>query len=136
MPTVNMNCEWDQCDPATHSQLRALKSWGKQGKNHIIWDYNDAMNVKYRTDEAIFLKTSMSIDHYRAGFDVPFPLLPNGVATHATPAELRAAEQRGRHVLLSFMGVCQTQSHRPLMNIQLSSSEHQQAGACPLPRRA
>eukprot|EP00967_Tisochrysis_lutea_P026582 scaffold30687_cov31-Tisochrysis_lutea.AAC.2 len=48
----------------------------------------------------------MNIDHYRPGFDVPFPLLPNGVATHATPDELRASEGR-RHLLLSFKGVCQ-----------------------------
>eukprot|EP00966_Prymnesium_polylepis_P063492 1472795-Prymnesium_polylepis.1 len=36
LPTVNINCQWDQCDPATHSLLRALPSWGT-GANHIIW---------------------------------------------------------------------------------------------------
>jgi hypothetical protein len=51
----------------------------------------------------------MNIDHYRPGFDVPFPLLPNGVATHATPAELQAAEAN-RHLLLSFKGVCQVRT--------------------------
>ena len=55
VPTVNVNCEWDQCDPATHAKLRALPSWtsegGGQGRNHLIWDYNDAQNLKYRTDE-------------------------------------------------------------------------------------
>ena len=74
-------------------------------------DYNDAANVKYRTDRALFIKTSMNIDHYRAGFDVPFPLLPNGVATHVTPQELQAARGR-RHILLSFKGVCQSTSMR------------------------
>ena len=92
--------------------MRALKSWGGSGHNHLIWDYNDAENLKYRTDEALYIKTSMNIDHYRDGFDVPFPLLPNGVASHVTPAELQAAQQKGRHVLLSFMGVCQSTSHR------------------------
>jgi len=77
----------------------------------MIWDYNDAVNVKYRTDRALFIKTSMNIDHYRSGFDVPFPLLPNGVATHATPQELAAAKGN-RHVLLSFKGVCQSHSQR------------------------
>ena len=57
------------------------------------------------------MKTSMNIDHYRAGFDVPFPLLPNGVATHVTRDELSAAQGK-RHVLLSFKGVCQSQSQR------------------------
>lgn len=37
LPTVNMNCEWDQCDPSTHALLRALPSWGDGGRNHIIW---------------------------------------------------------------------------------------------------
>ena len=53
----------------------------------------------------------MNIDHYRPGFDVPFPLLPNGVATHVTPSELAAAQGR-RHILLSFKGVCQAASNR------------------------
>ena len=57
------------------------------------------------------MKTSMNIDHYRSGFDIPFPLLPNGVATHVTPKELQAAEGR-RHILLSFKGVCQAASLR------------------------
>ena len=74
-------------------------------------DYNDAQNVKYRTDRALFMKTSMNIDHYRPGFDVPFPLLPNGVASHVTSAELSAAHDK-RHLLLSFKGVCQSQSKR------------------------
>lgn len=68
--------------------------------------------VKYRTDDALFMKTAMSIDHYRRGFDVPFPLLPNGEASRVTPAELQAAEGR-RTVLVSFKGVCQQQSTRP-----------------------
>lgn len=55
VPTVNVNCEWDQCDPATHQLLRALPSWGEGGgglgRNHLIWDFNDAQDVKYRTDE-------------------------------------------------------------------------------------
>ena len=58
------------------------------------------------------MQTSMNIDHYRSGFDIPFPLLPNGVASHVTPAELAAAEGK-RHVLLSFKGVCQPKSNRP-----------------------
>lgn len=36
LPTVNMNCQWDQCDPETHSLLLALPSW-LHGRNHIIW---------------------------------------------------------------------------------------------------
>ena len=24
IPTLNINCEWDQCDPSTHLRLRAL----------------------------------------------------------------------------------------------------------------
>ena len=115
LPTVNINCEWDQCDPSTHMRLRALPSWGAAGRNHLIWDYNDAKNVKYRTDDAIFMKTAMSIDHYRRGFDVPMPLLPNGVATRATAAELAAAAGR-RHLLLSFKGVCQPSSARPALS--------------------
>ena len=94
VPTVNVNCEWDTCDPATHAMLRALPSWGAPsgtkgtppgtswgspsgakgsppgvglGRNHLIWDYNDAKNLKYRADEAFFVKTSMSIDEYRPG---------------------------------------------------------------------
>jgi hypothetical protein len=51
IPSVNVNCEWDQCDPATHQMLRALPSWGGFGRNHLIWDFNDAQDVKYRTDE-------------------------------------------------------------------------------------
>jgi len=53
----------------------------------------------------------MSIDHYRAGFDVPFPLLPNGIATRINPTEILAARGR-RHILLSFKGVCQPSSQR------------------------
>ena len=101
IPTVNINCEWDICDPSTHSQLRAMRSWNQTGRNHIIWDYIDAFRVKYKTDDALFMKTSMKLSEYRPGFDVPFPLLPNGVATHATPAELRAAAGK-RRLLLSF----------------------------------
>ena len=108
---MNISCEWDQCDPSTHMRLRALPSWGAAGRNHLIWDYNDA-NVKYRTDDAIFMKTAMSIDHYRR-VDVPMPLLPNGVATRATAAELAAAA--GRRHLLSFKGVCQPSSARPAL---------------------
>ena len=48
-PTVNINCEWDQCDPSTHAKLSALASWKGQGRNHIIWDFNDGQDVKYRT---------------------------------------------------------------------------------------
>lgn len=110
-PTVNINCEWDTCDPSTHMQLKNLGSWHGRGRNHLIWDYNDAKNLKFRTDEALYIKTSMSIDDYRPGFDVPFPLLPNGVASHVTPDELRAAEGK-RHLLLSFKGTCQSKSHR------------------------
>ena len=40
---------------------------------------------------------------YRPGFDVSFPLLPNGVATTVTPAELKAAEPK-RDLLVSFKG--------------------------------
>ena len=113
LPTVNINCEWDTCDPSTHMQLRALKTWGGKGRNHIIWDYNDARRVKYRTDDALYIKTSMSLDDYRPGFDVPVPLLPNGVASHVTPAELLAASAAGkRHLLLSFKGTCQAASLR------------------------
>ena len=101
VPTVNLNCEWDQCDPATHGLLRGLPTWGGTGRNHVIWDYNDAGRLKYRTDDALFLKTSMTIDDYRRGFDVPFPLLPNGAASHVTPEELRAAAGR-RSLLFSF----------------------------------
>lgn len=111
-PTVNINCDWDVCDPATHADLRRLGSWGDRGRNHIIWDYSDARQLKYRTDDALFVKTSMSIDDYRPGFDVPFPLLPNGVATRVTPEELTAAASR-RHILLSFKGTCQGSSLRP-----------------------
>jgi hypothetical protein len=53
----------------------------------------------------------MSIDHYRPGFDVPFPLLPKGVATHATQTELQAADGN-RHLLLSFKGVCHVRPPR------------------------
>ena len=41
IPTVNINCEWDVCDPATHTKLRAMPSWRGHGHNHIIWDYID-----------------------------------------------------------------------------------------------
>ena len=113
LPTVNINCEWDTCDPSTHMQLRALKTWGGKGRNHLIWDYNDARRVRYRTDDALYVKTSMHLDDYRPGFDVPFPLLPNGVASHVSPAELRAASTPGkRHLLLSFKGTCQAASLR------------------------
>ena len=47
----------------------------------------------------------------RPGFDIPFPLLPNGVASHATAAELLAAAGK-RHLLLSFKGTCQAASLR------------------------
>ena len=109
LPTVNMNCEWEICDPATASMLRAELSWGGSGRNNLIWDYNDNGRVPFETDEAMHLKTSMSIDEYRRGFDVPFPLLPNGEASHATPEELRAARGR-RELLASFKGVCTSRS--------------------------
>ena len=48
IPTVNINCEWDVCDPATHSRLRAMPSWAGNGRNHLIWDYIDHEHVKYR----------------------------------------------------------------------------------------
>ena len=37
LPTVNINCEWDECDPATSPLLRKLPSWRGSGMNHIIW---------------------------------------------------------------------------------------------------
>ena len=46
VPTVNINCEWDVCDPNTHSMLRAMPSWNRTGHNHVIWDYIDAANIK------------------------------------------------------------------------------------------
>jgi len=112
LPTVNINCEWDTCDPSTHMRLRALPSWHGSGRNHLIWDFNDGAKLKYRTDEAFSVKTSMSVDDYRPGFDVSFPLLPNGVATHVGRAELRAARGK-RTLLLSFKGTCQGSSLRP-----------------------
>lgn len=114
VPTVNLNCEWDVCDPATHSQLAAMRSWNRTGHNHVIWDYIDGPKVKYPTDEALFMKTSMRLSDYRPGFDVPFPLLPNGEASHVTPAELEAARGR-RTVLASFKGVCQAKTQRPAL---------------------
>ena len=71
-----------------------------------------ARRLKCPTHATLWLKTSMSIDDYRPGLDVPFPLLPNGVASHATPEELAAAAGR-RHLLLSFKGTCQASSLRP-----------------------
>eukprot|EP00966_Prymnesium_polylepis_P097665 2261980-Prymnesium_polylepis.2 len=65
----------------------------------------DLVNIPYRIDKALLIKTSMSIDHYRPNFDVPFPLLPNGVATRLTPTELHAAQDQ-RHILLGFKGDC------------------------------
>ena len=73
----------------------------------------------------------MNIDHYRSGFDVPFPLLPNGVATRVAPAELQAAQGR-RHLLLSFKGDCSGPSRSALkalhngkeVVIACSESEH------------
>jgi len=112
LPTRNINCEWDVCDPNNHAMLRALPSWNHTGHNHLIWDYVDNQHVKYRTDSALFLKTSMKLSEYRPGFDLPFPLLPNGEAAHVTPAELAAAATR-RTRLASFKGVCQPNSKRP-----------------------
>lgn len=65
LPTVNVNCEWDVCDPATHALLRAMPSWNRTGHNHLIWDYIDAEKVKYRIDKALLLKTSMRLADYR-----------------------------------------------------------------------
>jgi hypothetical protein len=48
------------------------------------------------------------------GFDLPFPLLPNGEASRVTPSELQASWSR-RTVLASFKGVCQAKSRRPLL---------------------
>ena len=115
IPTVNLNCEWDVCDPSTHTMLRGMASWNHSGRNHIIWDYIDGPHIKYRTDDAVFLKTSMRLSEYRPGFDVPFPLLPNGEASHVTPAELSAAVGR-RTILASFKGVCQQSSRRPALS--------------------
>ena len=114
IPTVNINCEWDVCDPATHAKLRAMPSWRRSGRNHIIWDYIDHHSIKYRTDDALFMKTSMRLSEYRPGFDLPVPLLPNGEASHVTPAELAAARSR-RTLLASFKGVCQASSRRPAL---------------------
>ena len=113
VPTVNLNCEWDVCDPATHPARRDAKL-EQDGHNHVIWDYIDGPKVKYPTDEALFMKTSMRLSDYRPGFDVPFPLLPNGEASHVTPAELEAARGR-RTVLASFKGVCQAKTQRPAL---------------------
>ena len=112
VPTVNINCEWDVCDPATHQMLRSMPSWNTTGRNHVIWDYIDGPHIKYRTDDALFMKTSMRLVEYRPGFDIPFPLLPNGEAAHVTPDELLAAASR-RKLLASFKGVCQGSSNRP-----------------------
>ena len=112
LPTVNINCEWDVCDPRTHQMLRAMPSWNSTGRNHLIWDYIDNPHIKYRIDNAILMKTSIKLSEYRPGFDLPFPLLPNGEASHVTPAELAAARTR-RTVLASFKGVCQSTSNRP-----------------------
>ena len=112
VPTVNINCEWDVCDPSTHAMLKGMPSWERTGRNHIIWDYIDNPHVKYRTDDGLFLKTSMRLSEYRPGFDLPFPLLPNGEASHVTPAELAASVGR-RTVLASFKGICQPSSRRP-----------------------
>ncbi|KAL3912591.1 MAG: hypothetical protein SGPRY_008284 [Prymnesium sp.] len=120
LPTVNMNCQWDQCDPETHSLLLALPSW-LHGRNHIIWDYNDAGNVKYRTDLALFMKTSMSIDHYRQGFDVPFPLLPNGVATRVTPEELQATHGPLSLIRLRVLNMLNLPAHTASMSFTNAS---------------
>ena len=112
IPTVNINCEWDVCDPATHSMLRAMPSWHGKGRNHVIWDYIDHHKIKYRTDDALFMKTSMRLSDYRPGFDLPVPLLPNGEAARVKPSELAAARSR-RALLASFKGVCQPDSRRP-----------------------
>ena len=111
VPTVNLNCEWDVCDPSTHEQLRAMPSWNQSGRNHLIWDYIDAHHIKYAIDDALIMKTSMRLSDYRPGFDVPFPLLPNGEASHVTPEELRLAASR-RTLLASFKGTCQSKSRR------------------------
>ena len=113
IPTVNLNCEWDQCDRKTSQWLRALPSWG-DGSNHLIWDYSDSRSMAYETDRALYLKSSLDIGDYRPGFDVPFPLLPNGIATHAATLELGGGDGK-RDVLLSFMGLCQPRSHRPAL---------------------
>ena len=57
----------------------------------------------------------MSLSEYRPGFDLPFPLLPNGEASHVTPAELAASDGR-RTILASFKGVCQATSKRPALH--------------------
>ena len=114
VPTVNINCEWDVCDPSTHSMLAAMPSWGGKGHNHVVWDYIDNKQVKYRYDEALLMKTSMALDAYRPGFDLPMPLLPNGEAARVTPRELRAAQGK-RTILASFKGVCQAKSRRPML---------------------
>lgn len=67
IPTVNINCAWDQCDPATHSKLRSMPSWNESGRNHIIWDYIDGYRIKYRTDQALYMKTAMKLSEYRTG---------------------------------------------------------------------
>ena len=113
IPTINLNCEWDKCDQQTAQKLRGLPSWS-DGSNHLIWDYNDLRRLTFDTDKAVYLKSSLDIDDYRSGFDVPFPLLPNGAATHATTDQLSATASK-RDVLLSFMGLCQPRSHRPAL---------------------
>eukprot|EP00966_Prymnesium_polylepis_P097664 2261980-Prymnesium_polylepis.1 len=41
-PTVNLNCEWDACDPATHQRLLSLPSWNNSGTNHVVLVIRDA----------------------------------------------------------------------------------------------
>ena len=67
-----------------------------------------------RYDRALLMKTSIKLQEYRPGYDLPVPLLPNGEAARVTPAELAAAAGR-RTILASFKGVCQPKTKRPML---------------------
>lgn len=105
MPVRHLNQDTSY-QSTSHETLASMPSWKGRGLNHLIFDYTDQPRTEFPTDDAILVKTAMRIDEYRPGFDVPFPLLPNGVATHATLGELHRAETAERKLLLSFKGDC------------------------------
>ena len=97
-PTPNLNCHYDVCASDTAARLRALPSWRGAGRNHLVFDYIDAPKVRYATDEAILVKSSLPAADYRSGFDVLYPLAPMGIfQVRPPPCSFRLGGAGGAH---------------------------------------
>ncbi|GLI63122.1 hypothetical protein VaNZ11_006028, partial [Volvox africanus] len=123
VPTLDATCSMNFCGQGDFDRLeaalRSLPHWN-EGKNHIIFNYNnDWPNPGFDVGKAIVVRASSIIQTYRPDFDVALPLTrpiirePSPLVVHlgslasmitTDPAQLLQPIMRGRDLLLYFKG--------------------------------